>query len=101
MAIGIVSRFHGTGESVPGPVAAAAVAWSLLALLAASGAIFLNAYTRSLPAILRLRYGHRHGSLAGWEGHREAADAIAGARARTGLGRLLVGIRKGSWTTGR
>lgn len=100
MAAGVASGYHGTGAPVPGHVAAAAVAWSLLAVLAAVAAIFLNAYTRSAPAILKMLY-RRQGSLAGWEGFRAAADAQASAKAGTGLARLLVGIRKGTWTTGR
>lgn len=96
MSLCVASESHGTGAAG----SAEACAYALAGILAAAAAMFITAYTRTVPSLLKVGYAHRHGSLAGWNGHREAADALAGERARTGLGKLLVRVRNGTWNDG-
>lgn len=96
MAWSIAGESHGTGAAPAGSIVA--VWWSLAAVIFAVAAIFMVVYTRSIPSVLRMRYARRHGSLAGWDGYRRSADAVAARNAGNGLSRLLVRVRTGTWS---
>lgn len=98
MAFSIASESTASGQPMSAVDTSVVLFMGILALLSACVAIFLTAYLKTTPAVLKIRYAHRQGSLTGWAGHRLVADAAAGTRARTGLGRLLVRIREGTWS---
>lgn len=97
MAFTIVSEHTAAGTMAPAGTAVAVALLGVLSLAAASAAIFLTAYLKTVPAFLKVRYVRRQGSLAGWSGFRAAADAAAWNRARSAPGRKLVSLRTGTW----
>lgn len=97
MAFSMTSPSTVTGAPLAAGDATAVLFMGFLAALSACTAIFLTAYLKTTPTVLKIRYAHRHGSLTGWAGHRQSADAAARMRASTALGRLLVRIREGTW----
>lgn len=97
MAFSISSESTAAVQPMSSASGAVVLVMGVVALLSACAAIFLTAYLKTAPAVLKAGYARRHGSLKGWDGHRQAADAASAQRANTALGRLLVRIREDIW----